>query len=90
MQILAILKIVLPSILALMDIAERVFTQPRSGENKKAWVIGAAEAIVKGMQDVSTGGQKDTWDAVAEVASPLIDKAASIAFPHTPPPPDAG
>ena len=81
MQILLLLAKLLPAILQLMDIAEKVFTEPKSGENKKAWVMGAAQAIVSGAQSASTGGQKETWDAIAAIASPIIDKASSIAFP---------
>ena len=81
MQILAIIAQVLPALLELMGFAEKYFNSPKSGPDKKAFVLGGVQAVVAGMQTVSTGGQKETWDAVAKVASPLIDAAANLAFP---------
>lgn len=90
MQYLLILIKVLPFIMQLMQVAEKYFTAPGSGSAKKEAVTAATEVLVTGMTDMSTGGQADTWARIGPFISTIIDSAAEMAFPHTPPPPDAG
>ena len=65
----------------LMKIVERIITKPQSGVEKKAIVMDATRAIVTGIQSVSTGGQAETWERIAEPVSNIIDSAATIMFP---------
>jgi thioester reductase-like protein len=79
----ALIVQLLPAILKLMGLAEQAFSgESASGAKKKELVMGAAEAIVGGIQSISTGGQAETWDRIAAPVSIIIDAAASIAFPH--------
>ena len=41
----------------------------------------ATKTIIDGVQSVSTGGQKETWDRIKAPVSGIIDNAASIMFP---------
>ena len=71
----------LPFILKLMEIVERVI---KDGKVKKEIVMATTEVIIGGIQSVSTGGQAETWDRIAEPISAIIDNAATIMFPeHT-------
>lgn len=74
------LKLV-PFILQMMVLSERLFIgKPQSGAEKKAVVMGTAQAVVGAMQTVSTGGQKETWDQLADPVSQLIDSACTVVF----------
>ena len=71
----------LPSVIGLMGIAERAYkNKPKSGPEKKEFVKEAAGAIVDGVSEVSTGGQKETWDEIDNILDPFIDIAARIMF----------
>ena len=83
MNYLLLLTKLLPTILTLIGLAEKAFDKvPESGEQKKELVTTAAKAIVGGITSVSTGGQADTWNKIADPVSNIIDNAAAIAFPH--------
>lgn len=70
-----------PFVLQMMMIAEIYFNdKPKSGAEKKALVMGTAQTVIGAVQTVSKGGQKETWDQLAEPVSVLIDGAASIMF----------
>ena len=43
------------------------------GPLKKEYVLDGAERLVDAMSDVSTGGQKETWDSLKPVTGQLID-----------------
>ena len=80
---LTLLLKLIPTIIQLMAFAEKAFDGvPDSGAQKKAMVVGTAKAVVEGIASVSTGGQKETWNEIAEPISTVIDGAASIMFPN--------
>ena len=81
MNWLALAIQLLPTIMKLAVIAEKAFDgKPDSGPEKKAMVMEGAKAIVGGISDVSTGGQKETWDQIEAPVSKIIDSAVEIAF----------
>lgn len=85
MHILLLVIKLIPSILALVQLAEQAFTnKPQSGAEKKDYVMRAVEALIAGASTVFTGGAADTFARITPFISPLIDSAASIAFPHEP------
>ena len=67
--------------IGLIQIAEKVFDKKGQGETKKAFVKGAANAIVDSMGVVSTGGQKETWATIDIMMDPFIDLACRFLFP---------
>lgn len=69
----------IPVVAQLISFAEKLFTGSGKGELKKSVVLGAAEAVVSGMTAVSTGGQKDTWTAIAPQVSTIIDGVVAVA-----------
>ena len=83
MKWLALLQL-LPLITNLIKIAESVLGSG-TGVKKKAFVVDGVTQVVKAMPDVSTGGQRETWEAI-NFAMPaikgLIDVLAGIFFPH--------
>ncbi len=81
MNWLTILIQLLPTIFKLMGFAEAFFPKTGAGADKKALVTGVAQAVVEGITAVSTGGQKETWEKIAEPMSIIIDGAASIMYP---------
>lgn len=73
----------IPTIIQLITFAEKAFADtPGTGAQKKELVTGAAKAIVGGVVAVSTGGQAETWDRIAEPVGTIIDSTAGILFPH--------
>ena len=87
---LIFLKLV-PMIIALVKLAEQVFTNPGSGADKKAYVTQTVQVVLDGLLGVSTGGQLETWTKLAPLISMVIDSAAGILFPsNKPSAPDAG
>lgn len=69
----------LPTIIAL---AEELFAdKPKSGEDKKALVMATTSAALGAVKDISTGGQKETWDRIADPVSSMVDNMATIMFP---------
>jgi hypothetical protein len=65
-----------------MKMAEKIFTKEKSGAEKKAAVVSGVTAIYDGVQSISTGGQKETLEAVKPLVSPAIDIFASQLFPR--------
>jgi thioester reductase-like protein len=79
----ALIVQLLPALLKLMGLVEVAFSGiSNSGAQKKELVTAAVEAIIGGIQTVSTGGQAETWNRIAAPISAIIDSAAAIAFPH--------
>ena len=70
----------IPYIFTLVDLAERVLGSG-SGNEKKELVVGGAKIAVDAVSNLSTGGQKQTWNALGPVVSKLIDFAAAFLFP---------
>lgn len=75
---LSLLIHLLPVIISLMGTAEKAMTK---GADKKALVMESTKAIITGLQTVSTGGQKETWDRIAIPVSDIIDNISTIVFP---------
>lgn len=73
----ATLVVLLPII---MELAEVLFGEPKSGEQKKNFVLEVLQGLLGTMPEISTGGQKKTWTTLVPVLSPLIDKFAGIFF----------
>ncbi len=71
----------MPLILELMKMAEKIFTKEKSGAEKKAAVIEGVNAIYDGVHGISTGGQAETLTAIKPLVAPTIDIFASQLFP---------
>lgn len=70
----------IPLVVKLVGYIEDLFGSAKgTGTVKKSTVMGATQAIVDGMVQVSTGGQKETWESLAPVASKVIDTAVAVA-----------
>ena len=84
MWLTVLLKLV-PTILSLMTLAEKLFVEkPQSGAEKKDFVIQVLQALVGGAGAVFTGGAANTWSQVQGPISTIIDAAAALKFPHEP------
>jgi hypothetical protein len=69
---IAIAPKILAALPGLISSAENAFGDG-TGPIKKQYVMEGAERIVATMTDVSTGGQKETWEAIAPLASTIVD-----------------
>jgi len=67
-----ILAKVLTSLPGLIGAAENAFGDG-TGPIKKQYVMEGAQKIVATMADISTGGQKETWEAIAPFTDGVID-----------------
>jgi len=66
-------------ILKLIGVVEEVYTGIKGkGSVKKASVMAVAQEVATDMTAVSTGGQKDTWEAIVPMVSAFVDSAVSI------------
>ena len=75
MEILSIILGLLPSAI---KCAEAIWGKiPKSGEQKKAEVKSGLASFAKTMANVSTGGQKETWEAI-DALMPAIDNAIDV------------
>ena len=75
----------LPLITSLMEIAEKVLDGRGEGTKKKAFVKDGLQQTIKTMSEISTGGQKETWQNLDLFWSPisrLIDILAELLFPN--------
>lgn len=77
-----------PLINTAVRIVEKAITQPKTGMLKKTMVMDIIKSSVVTIQEVSTGGQKETWDDIATVwselephVSNLIDVIVGFLFP---------
>lgn len=83
MNIVLILIKLIPTILSMVSLAERLYTdKPKSGAEKKSFVLSAVEALMGGASAVFTGGAADTWARIKEPVGTIIDAAATVAFPR--------
>lgn len=83
MNWLVIIVKLLPFIFQMVTLAEKAFSdKPKSGADKKALVTTGAKAAVGAITAISTGGQADTWNRIAEPVSGIIDMAAGIMYPR--------
>jgi hypothetical protein len=82
---LPVLIKLVPTILSLMGLAEKLFVEkPESGAEKKDFVIQVVQALVAGAGAVFTGGAANTWAQISGPIGTIIDAAAAMQFPHTP------
>ena len=79
-KIFTIFQVLVPFIIELCQQAEIYFTGEKTGEQKKAAVVGALEAIAKGAAEASTGGQKETWEKISGLVSKAVDVACALLF----------
>ena len=64
MQYFAILIKLIPFIFSLVKAAEVVFDKEKAGSEKKTAVKDGLTAMFDGAKEASTGGQKETFEAV--------------------------
>lgn len=84
MWLTVLIKLV-PTILSLMGLAEKLFEEkPQSGAEKKNFVIQVIQALIGGAGAVLTGGAADTWSQIQGPIGTIIDAAAALKFPHEP------
>ena len=81
MNYLSLIVQLIPLILKLIEFAEKYFTTPGSGADKKAFVIETVKAVYNGAQSVSTGGQAETLDKLEPLLDPVINFGAALLFP---------
>lgn len=78
MEWLGLVTALLPS---LLRIVEGLFSEkPKSGPEKKEAAMGGLAGFAKGMEAISTGGQKETWREINNnmgVISDLIDQTVT-------------
>ena len=79
MQYFAILIKLIPFIFSLVKAAEVVFDKEKAGPEKKAAVKEGLTAMFDGAKEASTGGQKETFEAVKPLFDTVIDKGIDLA-----------
>lgn len=67
-----VLAKVLTSVPSLIASAENAFGDG-TGEIKKQYVMEGAEKIVATLTDISTGGQKETWQSIAPFTDGIVE-----------------
>jgi len=78
-----------PLVIDLVGVAEKAFDGvPKSGEQKKAFVHQAAQDILSGGKQATTGGAKDTWDFLENLLPPFIDTVAGFFYSNPKKTPD--
>jgi len=71
---------IIPAIIKLAQIAEKVFDDvPDSGTQKKQMVIDAIRALVEGLSGVTF--TPELWAKISGIINPLIDIVAGFLFP---------
>jgi len=78
----ATLTILVPLIIELMRIAEKIFTKKKAGKLKKKFVEKEAIKLYTAVEGISTGGQRKTLKVVKPAVSTAIDIFASQLFPR--------
>lgn len=86
MNIIMLLIKLVPTIVSLVGLAEKLYSdKPESGAEKKSFVMAIVQALSGGASAVFTGGAAETWQRIEAPIGTIIDAAASIAFPHADP-----
>ena len=80
MQYFGLILKLLPFIINLMRVAEDLSEEPGSGAQKKEAVIDGTKIVISALSEVSTGGQKETWDKIKEPLGKVIDLIAGLLF----------
>lgn len=83
MDYFAVFMKLIPFLIALVQAAEKVYTQRESGFTKKQAVKEGLGAMYDGAQAISTGGQANTLKILDPLVDAAIDAAAGILFPQT-------
>ena len=68
----------------LVGLAEVFFVGEKRGAEKKDFVLKALPEVARGVEEISTGGQKETWkiiNANIGVIGSMVDLTAQILFP---------
>lgn len=78
LEVITLLNLILPMITTLVGMAERLFTKPGSGAEKKEAVTQGAQLFADTMVKVSTGGQKETWQTIRDNVQ-VVDYAIEAA-----------
>jgi hypothetical protein len=79
------LTLLIQLIPTLIKIAEAIFAQvPKSGEEKKALVMGVVEQLVGVADTTFSGGAKATWEQIKPSVGMVVDASANIIFPPHP------
>lgn len=74
-----IVPVVISKLPALIAEAEKMFSGDGKGAVKKEYVMSTAKLLVADIADVSTGGQKDTWETeIAPKVGIAVDMMVSI------------
>jgi hypothetical protein len=82
-QIPAVAAAVIPHLPGLMSIADGIVGA--TGPMKKDFVMQSAQILASTVSDLSTGGQKETWDKeIAPNLSVMIDTAVALTKVITP------
>ena len=79
MKFFAILIKLIPFLFSMVRAAEIVIDKEKSGVEKKAAVKEGVTAMFDGAKDVSTGGQKETFEVVDPLFDAIIDKGVDLA-----------
>lgn len=81
MTIISLVAFLLPKVVQMIGYVEQMFDgQEKSGETKKALVMGAAETITAGFAGLSTGGAKESWEKLKPLVDDFVEKAVAVAF----------
>lgn len=71
----------LPFIIKMIGVAEEVMKdEPKSGEKKKELVMETTKIVIEGAKELSTGGQKETWEKIEKPIGSIIDAASGFMF----------
>jgi len=81
MNYITLIVQLIPLIIKLIEFAEKYFTTPGSGTDKKAFVIETVKAVYNGAQEVSTGGQAETLEKLEPLLDPVVNFGAALLFP---------
>lgn len=79
MQYFMIFMKLVPFIFSLVKAAETAFSKEKVGPEKKAAVKTGITAVFDGANEVSTGGQKETFESIKPLFDSVIDKAIDLA-----------
>lgn len=87
-SIVSVLPAFLQAITSLIQVAEALFSGKGQGSIKKDWVMSSIEGVIQSMPVVTTGGAKESWEAISQSwptlstgVSTLIDFFVGIIFP---------
>lgn len=68
-------------VLPLLIVLAEKLLGPKTGDQKKELVLGAAQLAMEAVGAVSTGGQAETWDRIKPSVGKIVDAGVEIIFP---------